>query len=363
MAKARAIRTIGIRKYADVNMLVQLTNGRNVETMAQQFAEVFQRRLLRKYSRLYAQANAISNPRQRRRRLRQIRRMLQIDGERLFDQYQLKSLDTLADAGLEVKRRELQLLESADDLAKNRKAIKARRLTDADKLRGRAERRQLQLGTGLKPKQDPRKVYYRHRGSRGLVDNRLLDYIHREGKKVGRTINQAQYTRRITPKAKTVARTTAQGALADADQQAIRESFPRLRYVSVLDTKTTPRCRWLNGKVFKANTRAVIRPPQHFNCRAWLTPVSRNKQRDGYFAKAIQTPFPTWLKRQTPHLQKLIVGKSNYKSYKAGRYVPPPRWSATHRFYADKKTGMPVVTVKDNLARIRRRTQMIGVRF
>ena len=331
--------------------------------MATQFSEVFHRRLLRKYSRLYRQANRIENPYQRRRRLKQIRLQLQIDGERLFDEYHRFSLNSLADAGYEIKRRELQLLESADDLAKNRKAIKARRLSDASKLRGRADRRSLQLGTGLQKTVDPRKRYYKHKGSRHLVDNRLLDYIHKEGVKLGRTTDPDQFYRRINPKSKTVARTTAQGALADADQQAIRESFPRLRYVSVLDTKTTPRCRWLNGKTFKANSRSVIRPPQHFNCRAWLVPVSRNRKRDSFFARVIQTPYPTWLKRQTPHLQQLIVGKRNFKSYKAGRFTPQPRWSATHRFYMDKKTGMPVVTVKDNLARVRRRTSMVGVRF
>ena len=357
---ATTIRPISVGRYSDISIIIQLTNGTTVDTLADQFSEVFNRRLLRKYSRLYAQANAIRNPVRRRARLRRLKARLLVEGQRLFTQYNDKSLDSLVEAGLRVKRREVLLFESPENIAKNRLSMKAKRITDS-KLKQGSARRALQLNTGVHDRLDPKATYYKHKGSRMIVDRRLLNYVHKEGSKIGRTLDTNQFLRLVDPKVKTVARTTAHSALADAELEAIGESFPRLRYVAQLDGVTTARCRFLDGKTFRADNRSAALPPQHFNCRSWLAPVSRDRDRNLAFQEHTQTPYPTWLKRQPEKLQKLVVGKQNYRSYKAGRYEPRPRWSASNRFKTDKRTGMPVVSSDANLARVNRRTALVGV--
>ena len=359
---AVVVRPISVRQYSDVNIVIQLTNGTTVDSLATQFSEIFRRKVLTKFSRLYMQANLIQNPTKRRAQLRKLKTRLLREGQRLFTQFHNKSLDSLVEAGLEVKRREVLLYESAENIAKNKLSVKARRITDSA-VKRRAGRRGLLYGSGLTDKLDPRSTYYKHKGSRRIIDRNLLNYVHREGSKLGRSTVPDQFYRNVNPKVKTVARTTGHGALADAELEAISESFPRLRYVAQLDAVTTNRCRYLDGKTFRADTRNASIPPQHWNCRSWLAPVFRDRDRDMAYAEKVQTPYRSWLKQQTVKLQKQVVGKPNYKSYKAGRYDPKPRWSASSRFKTDRKTGMPVVTVEDNLARVNRRTSMIGVKL
>jgi SPP1 gp7 family putative phage head morphogenesis protein len=49
-----------------------------------------------------------------------------------------------------------------------------------------------------------------------------------------------------------------------------------VRYSAILDTRTTPQCRLLDGKVFKLDDPALAKftPPLHFNCRSLLVPVT-----------------------------------------------------------------------------------------
>lgn len=47
------------------------------------------------------------------------------------------------------------------------------------------------------------------------------------------------------------------------------------RYSAVLDDRTTPVCRFLDGKVFRPDSPALheLVPPNHFNCRSIIVPI------------------------------------------------------------------------------------------
>jgi SPP1 gp7 family putative phage head morphogenesis protein len=47
------------------------------------------------------------------------------------------------------------------------------------------------------------------------------------------------------------------------------------QYSAIMDDRTTPVCRELDGKVFMADDPNVdtLRPPRHFNCRSVLVPI------------------------------------------------------------------------------------------
>lgn len=55
----------------------------------------------------------------------------------------------------------------------------------------------------------------------------------------------------------------------------VRDEIAGVRYSAVLDARTTPVCRFLDGKVFRAGDPALDRltPPNHFNCRSILVPI------------------------------------------------------------------------------------------
>lgn len=56
------------------------------------------------------------------------------------------------------------------------------------------------------------------------------------------------------------------------DQLVFMNGF---RYSAVLDERTTPVCRFLDGKVFRPEDPALheLVPPNHFNCRSIIVPI------------------------------------------------------------------------------------------
>jgi len=49
------------------------------------------------------------------------------------------------------------------------------------------------------------------------------------------------------------------------------------KYAAVLDSKTTPVCRFLNKRIFRPNSQGLeqLTPPNHFNCRSIITPITK----------------------------------------------------------------------------------------
>ena len=349
---------IEINKYIDANWLVKVTNETTTHTVTNQAFDSFRNAVYKTYLPIYEKANQIENPRARARAQVRVRKAMASRVNKFFGDYRNKSLDSLAKATLAAKRIQFDLLDdqAASALLRGRKPT-----AKATAVEKRAERRQLQLGTGSRA--DTKKQSYRHKGSSKHVIDKLTAGLHREFKKVGVTQNRGQTINKTKEWVKTVARTEAQGTIADADQQAIRESFEKYRYVAVLDENTTDRCADLDGQVFTADEYGGVKPPQHFNCRSELQPVTVDKQRDKALAKAAQTKFNKWLRARPENIQEKIVGKARFKAFKEGKYDPPPRWRSQRQFYVDPKTDMPVVATKDNIDRLDQAVELVDVKF
>ena len=99
----------------------------------------------------------------------------------------------------------------------------------------------------------------------------------------------------------------------------------KVRWVSTLDSKTTPICQSLDGQEFPLDEGP--RPPIHINCRSTTTPVmidkfefiSDNAQRASINGpvKAKQTYYE-WLKDQPDSFQDVAIGPVRGKLFREG---------------------------------------------
>lgn len=67
-----------------------------------------------------------------------------------------------------------------------------------------------------------------------------------------------------------------QGRLVMARQPGMRQLVPAMQYSAVLDSRTTPTCRFLHGRIFRTDDPELDRltPPNHYACRSILLPVT-----------------------------------------------------------------------------------------
>lgn len=112
--------------------------------------------------------------------------------------------------------------------------------------------------------------------------------------------------------------------------EANRSVLKGEQYLSVLDTRTTPRCQSLSGKVYPVGEG--IYPPQHWNCRSVRVAVTKSWRELGFDVDEIplstqasmdgQVPsnwdFNDWLKRQSLERQEEVLGVTRAKLYRAG---------------------------------------------
>ena len=347
-------RQIEIKKYINTNWIVKITNETTVQTVANQSWGAFNESVNKKFIPLYEKANQIENPTKRRAAYKRLDKQVKATIRQHYNDYRRVTLNSLSNATLGASRLQYQLLEEPPRKLREKRS-------GAKKVQKTAERRELQLGTGSQA--DPRRQNFRHKGSSAHVVTGLANGHIRDLKKVGVSWSQNQFIRRTNGRVQTVARTLAQGTIADADQQAIRETFDKYRYVSIIDENTTDRCDFLDGEIYNSDDAEGIRPPQHFNCRSELQPVSKDKQRDRALQQATKTRFEKWLKDQPVATQQLVVGKGNLKAYLAGNYQPKPEWKMKRKFFVDPKTNQPVVPTKENINRIVQRTKLVKVNF
>lgn len=92
----------------------------------------------------------------------------------------------------------------------------------------------------------------------------------------------------VAPYLDTLVRTNTFEALNEAryaefTDPAVAEFVEALEYAAVLDGSTTEICRELHGKVYRADSPKwdSIRPPNHFNCRSVLVPITTIDGWDG----------------------------------------------------------------------------------
>ena len=111
----------------------------------------------------------------------------------------------------------------------------------------------------------------------------------------------------------------------------------RLRYTAVLDSRTTPICRSLDGRIYQVGQGP--RPPQHWNCRSIMIPVLNKgaiARAAGYAAIADQLQGYTGEARRRRVLALLgdPQAEPTYAEWFARQSVangkPPSRWSPGH---------------------------------
>ena len=137
---------------------------------------------------------------------------------------------------------------------------------------------------------------------------------------------------------------TARSTLANDAYQEVFDvlGYEYVKFVSVLDGRTTKQCASLDGSIWKKDDTKIKRPPLHFNCRSLLIgtdkdgnvagrrpfvaadkPASKipKDERDGVIGQVnANTKYKTWFDRQDAKFQKDWLGETRYKLYKEGGY-------------------------------------------
>ncbi|MDQ7967733.1 minor capsid protein [Pseudomonas plecoglossicida] len=106
-------------------------------------------------------------------------------------------------------------------------------------------------------------------------------------------------------------------ASAHVTSQASLKTFERVGFGSyqlsaVLDSRTTPVCRALDGKVYKVTDKGRKVPPFHPGCRTVMIAVSDDEP-------AFTDGYEDWLGRQDAAEQEAILGPARYRLWKAGQ--------------------------------------------
>jgi len=98
--------------------------------------------------------------------------------------------------------------------------------------------------------------------------------------------------------------------------EANQDITKKYRYIATLDTRTSARCRALDGREFEYGKGPT--PPQHFNCRSTTVPiidpdilppstVATRASKDG--PVPVNTSYGQWLKNQPRSVQEEVLGK------------------------------------------------------
>lgn len=132
--------------------------------------------------------------------------------------------------------------------------------------------------------------------------------------------------------------------------EANQDIIKGVRWVSTLDTRTTPVCRERDGRVGPvvmtdgweppdgslALEPPLARPPAHPNCRSTTVAITKSWQELGFDVPDLSpatrasmdgkvpadTTYFDWLNRQSSDIQKEVLGPSRYKLWKEGGITP-----------------------------------------
>lgn len=135
----------------------------------------------------------------------------------------------------------------------------------------------------------------------------------------------------------------------------IKIGFEYVRFVSVLDGRTTKLCASLDGSVWEVNDPAKRIPPLHPNCRSILVPVEKDGQLVGARPFVMDerpvkdipkdersqligqldanTTFREFFKKTDEFFQKEWLGPKRYKLYKEGKFDFDKFFDPEGRFY------------------------------
>jgi SPP1 gp7 family putative phage head morphogenesis protein len=111
----------------------------------------------------------------------------------------------------------------------------------------------------------------------------------------------------------------------------------KVKWVSTLDSRTTPICQSRDGRIYRLNEGP--RPPAHYGCRSQITPVTKSWKELGLDLKDAppstrasmngQVPatetYGTWLKKQPAAFQDDVLGPTRGRLLREGK-VPVDRF-------------------------------------
>lgn len=106
-------------------------------------------------------------------------------------------------------------------------------------------------------------------------------------------------------------------ASAHVTSQASLKTFERVGFGSyqlsaVLDSRTTPVCRALDGKIYKTSDKGRKVPPFHPGCRTVMIAVTEDDP-------AFTDGYEDWLSTQSAGEQEAILGPARYRLWKSGQ--------------------------------------------
>lgn len=122
--------------------------------------------------------------------------------------------------------------------------------------------------------------------------------------------------------ARTLARTLTNHVTNAARQDlyaANADIFSEEQYVATLDSRTTPQCRALDGKLFKIGEGPM--PPIHWNCRSTRIPVIAPLDGDRaseFGAVPAKQTYGPWLAKQSAAYQDEVLGPERGKLFRDG---------------------------------------------
>lgn len=192
-----------------------------------------------------------------------------------------------------------------------------------------------------------------------LAEEPISDIVRRiRGKQVRRGVFSGGVLDTTTREAEALART----AVNHVANRAMLETYQAnssillgVRFVSVLDDRTTVLCASLDGTVWPMGSDEIRQPPLHYNCRSLLVPevdwerlglpappetprsardlsdVSEEdlrrrvsaRRRTGDFGSVTQVSSSTtaeqWLRRQPNHVQDKMLGRGKAELFRAGK--------------------------------------------
>ena len=133
---------------------------------------------------------------------------------------------------------------------------------------------------------------------------------------------------RTTQQVEAVVRTYINAVSAEAAQQVAntnRQLLSGMKWLSVLDKRTTPVCQARDGKLYQIGSS--IRPPAHFRCRSVFEMIVKQEYRvpdqtrtrsamDGPASEKVD--YESWLKSQPADVQREILGESRYELFAKG---------------------------------------------
>ena len=110
-----------------------------------------------------------------------------------------------------------------------------------------------------------------------------------------------------------------------------------VRWVSTLDSRTSPTCQALDGRVFAVGKG--LRPPAHINCRSTTVPMLNGQSEIlGERASAVgpvpaKQTYSDWLRNQPEHVQDEVLGVERAKLFRDSKLPLSKFVDDTGRYY------------------------------